>query len=87
MWLYEMDILHRLLELRRRGRVGIILADLGHYSISNDVFDPHGGAIRYTLSELASLVIRLEAEEKERKGPGREELGVQDAKRSRVVSV
>jgi hypothetical protein len=57
----EAVLIGRLVELRRAGRIGIVLADCGVYYIAEDERDPWGTRRRYSVPELWALVEGLRA--------------------------
>lgn len=57
----ELDIVRRALVLRKKGRIGILLAEDGRYWIAPDEFDPWGSKIRITLDALELLVAETES--------------------------
>lgn len=58
----ELDLIKRLLLLRKQGRVGPILAEFGSYWICTSELDPHGSKEYYSYERLKEMVERIESE-------------------------
>lgn len=58
----ELDLIRRLLILRKQGRVGPILAEFGSYWICTSELDPHGSKEYYPYDKLKELIERIESE-------------------------
>lgn len=56
----EHALLMRVLELRRSGRIGVVFADAGQYSVAEDSCDPWNTRRRVSVEQLRELVEQLE---------------------------
>jgi hypothetical protein len=55
----EHRLIERLLDLRRQGRIGILLADCGVYYIAENEQDPWGTRRHYSIEQLWALVDQI----------------------------
>jgi hypothetical protein len=59
----EIDLVRRALALRKRKKIGILLAADGRYWISDNIYDPHGSKVMLSLGALATMVEEAERAE------------------------
>lgn len=76
----ELRLLDELVALQQEGKIGIVLAEGGHYYIG-EMPDPWGSKVGYTVTELLALVTLHK-----RKGPGREQEQGQEWQNERLSS-
>ena len=58
-WREEHALLEQMRELRRRGLIGVILADRGKYWLADDECDPWGSKQPITVGQMRQLVARF----------------------------
>lgn len=68
----EMQIVERILALRKAKKIGPVLADGGKYYICESEYDPHGTKVYHSLVQLQDLADLLEGVV-EKKGPTSEQ--------------